>query len=86
MVPSQDSAMRLFVSFLDRRFVIGGVVVLLALSIATGTALAVGVAVGVICILAGLLLPDPVGPVFIALGIGLALYVFGSVRRPRPTP
>ena len=40
MVPSQDSAMRLFVSFLDRRFVIGGVVVLLALSIATGTALA----------------------------------------------
>jgi O-antigen/teichoic acid export membrane protein len=42
-----------------------------ATAAATGTALVVGVAVGVICILAGLLLPDPVGPVFIALGIGL---------------
>ena len=40
-------------------------------SAATGTALVVGVAVGVLCVVAGLLLPDPVGPVFIALGIGL---------------
>ena len=39
-----------------------------ATSAATGTALAVGVAAGVLCIVAGLLLPDPVGPVFIALG------------------
>jgi O-antigen/teichoic acid export membrane protein len=42
-----------------------------ATSAATGTALAVGVAAGLLCIVAGLLLPDPVGPVFIALGIGL---------------
>jgi O-antigen/teichoic acid export membrane protein len=42
-----------------------------ATAAATGTALVVGVAAGVICILAGLLLPDPIGPVFIALGIGL---------------
>jgi O-antigen/teichoic acid export membrane protein len=42
-----------------------------ATSAATGTALVVGVAIGVLCVLAGLLLPDPVGPVFIALGIVL---------------
>jgi len=37
----------------------------------SGTALAVGLAVGVVCVIVGLLLPDPVGPVFVALGIGL---------------
>ena len=42
-----------------------------ATSSATGTALAVGVVAGVQCVVAGLLLPDPVGPVFVALGIGL---------------
>ena len=42
-----------------------------ATSAATGTALLVGAAAGVICFLAGLLLPDPLGPVFMALGIGL---------------
>ena len=42
-----------------------------ATSAATGTALVVGVAAGVVCIVAGLLLPDPVGPAFVALGIGL---------------
>ena len=42
-----------------------------ATSAATGTALVVGVAAGVLCIVAGLLLPDPVGPAFVALGIGL---------------
>ena len=42
-----------------------------ATSAATGTAIVVGVAAGVVCIGAGLLLPDPVGPVFVALGVGL---------------
>jgi O-antigen/teichoic acid export membrane protein len=42
-----------------------------ATSAATGTALVVGVGVGVLCIVAGLLLPDPLGPAFVALGIGL---------------
>ena len=42
-----------------------------ATSAATGTALLVGVATGVLCIVAGLLLPDPLGPVFVALGVGL---------------
>ena len=42
-----------------------------ATSAATGSALVVGVTVGVLCVLAGLFLPDPMGPVFIALGIGL---------------
>jgi O-antigen/teichoic acid export membrane protein len=42
-----------------------------ATSSATGTAFAVGVVGGVLCVVAGLLLPDPLGPVFIALGIGL---------------
>jgi len=42
-----------------------------ATSWATGTALAVGVGAGALCVVAGLLLPDPVGPVFVALGIGL---------------
>jgi O-antigen/teichoic acid export membrane protein len=40
-------------------------------SAATGTAFLVGLVAGLICIGAGLLLPDPVGPVFVALGIGL---------------
>jgi O-antigen/teichoic acid export membrane protein len=42
-----------------------------ATSSATGTALAVGVLVGAVCVLAGLLLPDSLGSVFIALGIGM---------------
>ena len=42
-----------------------------ATSAATGTALVVGAAGGLLSILAGLLLPAPVGPVFVALGIGL---------------
>jgi O-antigen/teichoic acid export membrane protein len=42
-----------------------------ATAAASGTALAVGVSVGVLSILAGLVLPDPVGPMFIALGVGL---------------
>ena len=42
-----------------------------ATSEATGTALLVGVAAGAVCVVAGLLLPDPVGPVFVALGVGL---------------
>jgi O-antigen/teichoic acid export membrane protein len=42
-----------------------------ATSAATGTALVVGLAVGAVCIIAGLLGPDPVGPVFVALGVGL---------------
>ena len=42
-----------------------------ATSAASGTALVVGVGVGILCIFAGLLLPDPLGPAFVALGIGL---------------
>ena len=42
-----------------------------ATSSVTGTALSVGLAVGLVCVLAGLALPDPLGPVFVALGIGL---------------
>ncbi len=42
-----------------------------ATSAATGTALAVGVVAGALSIVAGLLLPAPVGPVFVALGVGL---------------
>jgi O-antigen/teichoic acid export membrane protein len=42
-----------------------------ATSAATGTALVVGIAAGAMSIVAGLLLPDPLGPVFVALGIGL---------------
>ncbi len=42
-----------------------------AASSAAGTALAVGVITGAICVVAGLLLPNPVGPIFVALGIGL---------------
>jgi O-antigen/teichoic acid export membrane protein len=42
-----------------------------ATSAATGTALIVGVVAGAVCIIVGLLLPNPVGPVFLALGIGL---------------
>ena len=42
-----------------------------ATSEATATALVVGVAAGAVSVVAGLLLPDPVGPVFVALGVGL---------------
>lgn len=42
-----------------------------ATSSAAGTALAVGAVAGALCVLAGLLLPDPVGLGFIALGVGL---------------
>jgi O-antigen/teichoic acid export membrane protein len=42
-----------------------------ATAAASGTALVVGVGVGIFCIAAGLLLPDPLGPAFVALGIGL---------------
>jgi O-antigen/teichoic acid export membrane protein len=42
-----------------------------ASSAATATALGVGVAAGVLSVLAGLVLPAPVGPVFVALGVGL---------------
>jgi O-antigen/teichoic acid export membrane protein len=42
-----------------------------ATSKATGTALVVGVVAGAACVVAGLLLPDPVGSVFVALGVGL---------------
>jgi O-antigen/teichoic acid export membrane protein len=42
-----------------------------AASSATGTALAVGAVIGGLCILAGLFLPDPLGPGFLALGFGL---------------
>lgn len=38
---------------------------------ASGTALVVGMVSGALCVVAGLLLPDPVGTTFIALGIGL---------------
>ncbi len=52
-----------------------------ATSAATGTALLVGAAAGVICFLVGLLLPDPLGPVFMALGVGLpALTLQDSFR------
>jgi O-antigen/teichoic acid export membrane protein len=43
----------------------------LATSSASGTALAVGLVVGALCVVAGLLLPDPLGPVYLALGVGL---------------
>jgi O-antigen/teichoic acid export membrane protein len=42
-----------------------------ATSAATGTALLVGLVAGALCIVAGLLLPSPLGPVFVALGVGL---------------
>ena len=42
-----------------------------ATSAAAATALLVGVAAGGVCVGAGLLLPGPVGPVFVALGVGL---------------
>ncbi len=42
-----------------------------ATSAATGTALMVGVCVGALSVAAGLLLPGPLGPAFIALGVGL---------------
>ena len=42
-----------------------------ATSSAAGTALAVGAVTGALCVVAGLLLPGPVGPAFVALGLGL---------------
>jgi O-antigen/teichoic acid export membrane protein len=42
-----------------------------ASSAATATALTVGMAAGAVCVAVGLLLPDPVGPAFVALGVGL---------------
>lgn len=42
-----------------------------ASSKAAGTALTVGVAAGLICVVAGLLIPAPVGPAFVALGVAL---------------
>jgi hypothetical protein len=42
-----------------------------AASSATALCVGVGVGVGVICVLAGLALPAPVGPMFVALGVGL---------------
>lgn len=42
-----------------------------AASQAAGTALAVGLTAGLLCVLVGLLIPAPVGPVFVALGVGL---------------
>jgi O-antigen/teichoic acid export membrane protein len=52
-----------------------------AASSATGTALAVGVVAGILCVVAGLLLPHPVGPMFVTLGIGLpGLVVQDSYR------
>lgn len=42
-----------------------------ATSAAAGSALGVGSAAGTVCVLAGLVLPNPVGPVFVALGVGL---------------
>jgi O-antigen/teichoic acid export membrane protein len=42
-----------------------------ATSSASGTALAVGLVAGTVCAVAGLFLPDPVGQMFIALGVGL---------------
>jgi O-antigen/teichoic acid export membrane protein len=42
-----------------------------ATSAATATALTVGVIAGAVSVIAGMFLPDPVGPVFVALGIGL---------------
>ena len=42
-----------------------------ATSAATATALVAGVAAGAVCLVGGLLMPDPVGPAFVALGVGL---------------
>ena len=42
-----------------------------ATSEATATALAVGVIAGTVSVVGGMFLPDPVGPVFVALGVGL---------------
>jgi O-antigen/teichoic acid export membrane protein len=42
-----------------------------AVSASSATALTVGVVIGLVCVVAGLLLPRPVGPVFVALGAGL---------------
>jgi O-antigen/teichoic acid export membrane protein len=42
-----------------------------ATTAATGTALLVGAAAGLVCVVVGLLLPAPLGPVFVALGVGL---------------
>jgi O-antigen/teichoic acid export membrane protein len=42
-----------------------------AASEASGAALLVGLAVGALCVLLGLVIPDPIGPVLVALGVGL---------------
>lgn len=42
-----------------------------ASSKAAGTALMVGIAAGLVCVVVGLLVPAPVGPAFVALGVGL---------------
>ena len=42
-----------------------------ATAAASATALLVGITIGAVCVLAGLFLPAPVGPVFVALGVGL---------------
>jgi O-antigen/teichoic acid export membrane protein len=42
-----------------------------AVSASAATALIVGTAVGAVCVLGGLFLPQPLGPVFLALGVGL---------------
>jgi O-antigen/teichoic acid export membrane protein len=47
-----------------------------ASSAATGTALVVGIAAGLVSAVVGLLLPDPVGSAFVALGIGLPGLMF----------
>jgi O-antigen/teichoic acid export membrane protein len=47
-----------------------------ASSAASGTALAVGITVGLVCAAAGLLLPEPVGSAFVALGVGLPGLMF----------
>ena len=62
-----------------------------ATSSATGTALLVGVAVGTVCLVAGLLLPAPVGHAFLALSVGLPglllqdswRFAFFAAGRPR---
>jgi O-antigen/teichoic acid export membrane protein len=61
-----------------------------ATSSATGTALGVGTASGLVSVLAGLALPAPIGPVFVALGVGLPgilvqdawRFAFFAGRRP----
>lgn len=42
-----------------------------AVSESSGTSLLVGLAVGALCVLLGLAMPEPIGPVLVALGVGL---------------